>query len=225
MTIGIVVALRDAVLLVADGRRGDAYRVHTDEADKIVWVREDLAVTTFGVEMGTDMAVAWMRNPGGLSRNGVEVSDQLADIAWAAATSVLQRVPEGDRTMPHMKVGLIAAGFDEDEGGYIAAGLFGSLMDKKMQAFQRAATGQVQFIVLGGEGADAQAQFGMAVKQHVDASDPLGLSAPPSVTALVMAAQRVVRSAAAQDRTIGGRGRYMILRRGNSIEQGFLPVP
>jgi len=220
VTIGIAVALHDSVLLVADGRRSDAYHVHTDQAEKVILLRDDVGLIVFGAEIGTDMAVSWISKPGALPNHASDVAKQVADFAFAAGGYLLQLIIPEQRTMPNLKVGLVAGGIDTD-GPYLAAGLYGSLMERPDSALVRGAHGVPQRIVLGGEQANAQGHFDCAALEVLRALGEHAADSEVLLPQLLLAAQDTVRYAETQDRTIGGRIQYRILRRGLPSETGF----
>ena len=72
MTILIAVALHDTVLMLADGRRANKIEVITDQATKIVALRDDLTLAVSGAEIGTDMAEATLRASAEMSAVGLK---------------------------------------------------------------------------------------------------------------------------------------------------------
>ncbi len=220
MTIGIAVALHDSVLLVADGRRSDAYRVHSDETEKVMQLRDDLGLIIFGAEIGTDMAIASLRIPGELPNDALAVAEKLKGLALGCASYVLALVIPEDRSMARIKVGLVAGGFDTG-GPYLTGSLYGADMKGPDSTLLRAYRGGVQRILLGGEDAGAHEYFDRAA-QHVLVT--LGARANDSTVLLphlLNVAESTVRYAAARDRTIGGRIMYHVMRPGKPIEVGF----
>lgn len=221
MSIGIAVATQDSVLLMADGRQSDGIAVLNDTAEKIVALRVDISLIVFGVVLGTDLATAWLRQPGALPNDAEAIATRLQDFAFASGLHVLQRVSPQERQMPRLKVGLIAGGLDT-EGPFIAGALYGSGMTAAARVLARGSATAPKFIVLGGEETGSQAKFqeeldGVYSKLGQATNQSEGLH-----SLLLAAGTRTVRFAQARDSTIGGQIQWSILRADRPPETGFI---
>lgn len=221
MTIGIAVAFHDAIVLVADGRQADAEKVHSDQAQKVVKVREDLGLITAGIVMATNRALAWILNPPGLPAEAPAIERELGNMVFAAGSSVLQMVRPEDRHLPQLKAALIAAGFDA-QSAFVVGALFGSGMPKASTNLARSDPTDIKSIVFGGEDTGARARFDAIVRVHLAQFRGGLINSAVMIPVLLETAADAIRHAAGRDQSIGGRMQYLILRRGFPAETGFI---
>lgn len=131
MTILLAVAVGDLVVVMAE---------------KIVPLRDNLALAVSGAKVAADMAEADLQKFA--PALAPHVLSQLKRLAFAGASYV---------TSGEAKVALLAAGFDV-HGAYIAAARYEAGMNQPEALLSRA-LGNVAFTVLGGEDAGTQARF------------------------------------------------------------------
>jgi hypothetical protein len=220
MTIGIALALHDCVLLVADGVTSTEDEVTTREAEKIVPLRDDVALIVFGAEIGTKKALTWICESGGLPRDADAARHDLNTFVYGGGRYVLQSVPLEQRTSPRLKVGLIAGGIDTN-GPYIAGAIYGSGMNQPSSDLARSISREPQQIILGGESIGAHEHFKNAAGIVTKTLGPLADDSKVLLPYLLDVAEQTVRFAEARDRTIGGRITYRILRPNQPPETGF----
>jgi hypothetical protein len=217
VSIGIVAATADAVLLVADGRQSDAQNVLTDQAQKVVEINERLAIIEIGVLMSSNAVTAKLKGVVGV-QTGDEYIILIRDIVREEGLSLFPRIAPGTGDMTRLKVGLLAGGID-DQGPFIGGAVFGHDMQDPHVQFYRPQPGSGQFVCLGGEVANAGGYFGSLAARafKLASSDANGL-----IVMLQRAARKTVQHAARADRSIGGRIQYRVLTRRAPARAGFL---
>jgi len=216
MSIGIVLATTDTILLVADGRQSTAYEKISDTVEKISVLRSDLALISFGVNFGTQRVLQWMKHEE-LPLNADEFSKYLSDRVHASGTLVLQALRVEDRTSDRMKVGFVGGGADAT-GPYITGSLFGANMESVATVTSRCVNSTFVYIVLGGENAGAETYFQqLSHRLLTDETPPQAV-----IPTLLHVAIQTIRFAASADQSIGGQIQYTILERGKLPQTGFL---
>jgi len=217
MSIGIAVAIGDAVLMVADGRRSNAYEVLTNEAQKIVELAESRAVIEFGAVMASTAVVNELKVSSHMLLNGDDLISSLTRAIQNAGTLLVASVTPDSTDMSRIKVGLLAGGVDVD-GAYVGGALYGHGMNEPNAILVRPSP-EPEYIVLGGEACGAQEYF------KIELERAYRVAATDQSTFLSMAkraAKSTVRHAASRDPTIGGRVQYCVLQSGKPIQRGFL---
>lgn len=219
MTILVAVALHDTVVMLADGRRSNKVELITDIAQKVVPLGADLSLAVSGAEIGTDLAEAVLRTSA--AKSALDLESQLADLTLQCASHVMSLISPETRAQAHVKVGLLAGGF-EGTRSFLVAGLYGTGMDRPDSVGVFAVKGAPQWIVLGGEAAGAQAHFQRCLTNVISSMGDSGAANSDLRAAILAAGYETVRYAAERDPTIGGRVQFRTLRRGQSEEAGFL---
>lgn len=217
MSIGIAVAVGDAVLMVADGRRSNAYEVLTDDAQKIVELANSRAVIEFGAVMASAAVVNELKASSHLLLAGDDLVSSLTRMVQNAGTLLVASVIPESTDMSRIKVGLLAGGIDAD-GPYVGGALFGHGMSVPSAILARP-TPTPQFIVLGGEECGAKEYFEDELERAYRVS---GADQTTFISMAKRAAKSTVRHAASRDRTIGGRVQYCVLRHEQPVQRGFL---
>lgn len=217
MSIGIAVAIGDAVLLVADGRQSDAFTVHTDEAQKIVDLAKSLAVIQFGAVMASVTVLDELRAVSPLPTVGSEFMNFLTTSVCKAGANLVAAVIPGSADMSRIKVGFLVGGFDAD-GAYVGGALFGHGMSEPSELLVRPSP-TPQFIVLGGETCGAEAYFKRDLERAYRVS---GSDQSTFVCMIKRAAKKTIHYAASHDQNIGGRVQYCVLQREQANQRGFL---
>jgi 20S proteasome alpha/beta subunit len=217
MSIGIAVAIGDAVLMAADGRRSDAFTVITDEAQKIVELADSQAVIEFGVVMASEAIVSTLRAADSSPMAGHELIGFLEKAVQNAGAFLVASVIPDSTDMSRIKVGLLAGGIDTD-GAYVGGALYGHGMSQPSSVLVRP-NPEPQFIVLGGEACGAQEYFMHELERAYLAS---GTDQSTFLSMAKRAAKSTVRHAASHDRTIGGRIQYCVLQKDRPIQRGLL---
>ncbi|MEC4720512.1 hypothetical protein RY831_15220 [Noviherbaspirillum sp. CPCC 100848] len=217
MSIGIAVAIGDVVLMVADGRRSNAFSILTDQAEKIVDLNDSLVVIEFGAVMASTNVVDELRADSRLPVAGREFMDLLTRSIHSAGAFLVAAVIPDSTNLSRIKVGLLAGGVDAD-GAYIGGALFGHGMSEPSRLLLRP-NSTPQFIVLGGETCGAQEYFEREIGRAYRAS---GTDRATLISMLKRAAKKTVRYAATHDNTIGGRVQYRILQPEHPTQSGFL---
>lgn len=217
MSIGIAVAIGDAVVLVADGRQSDAYTVHTDEARKIVNLAQSISVIEIGAVMASTSVLDELRDVSPLPTAGGDFMKLLTESVRRAGAHLVSVVAPGSTDMSRIKVGFLTGGFDAG-GAFIGGALFGHDMSEPSAQLVRPAP-TPQFIVLGGETCGAEAYFERELERAYRAC---GSDQSTFVNMVKRAAKRTVHYAASHDRTIGGHVRYCVLRREQTSQCGSL---
>jgi hypothetical protein len=220
MTIVVAVALPEAVVLMADGRHANQVEIITDSAQKIFALGDRLALGVCGAVMGTDLAVEDLRRaqPGDLQA----LADRLSYLSQACARHVLSLVIPETQASAHIKVGLIAGGFEGNQA-FLAGGLFGTGMASPDRQVRLATDCEPQAMVLGGEGVGANRFFlDRLTETLTQESRSGGLHSEAWVSAILAAGASTIRYASEHDRTIGGRRHFRILRRNGPEQSGAL---
>jgi hypothetical protein len=216
MTIGIAIATSDSVLLVADGRHSAGDEAVSDSAEKIKVLRDDLAVITFGVTSGTDIALQWLQE--GIPALADDVAACVRHCVYAGASAVLNTLPPEQRTISRMKVGLVGGGIDA-KGPYITGSLFGSNMDSPDTETARYNIPPCAHLILGGERVGASAHF-ERLANH--AFPTRARDTTDVISTLRQLAIQTVKFAANADPTIGGRIQFTLLKQGQLPQTGFV---
>lgn len=215
MSIGIAVAFENAVLLVADGRRSNAFEVVTDDAKKIVEINALQAAIEFGAVMASAPVVEQMKTreqPIG----GGDTIEFLTRVVYEAGADLIAKIAPGssDRTI---KVGIVVGGFDL-EGPYVGGVIYGQDMTEPSKTLDRPSP-MPQYIVLGGEDCGAREYFSSELERayRFSAGDQASF-----MSMAKRAAKKTVRYASSNDKTIGGRVQFWMLERGGQSQTGFL---
>ena len=185
----------------------------------MVPLRDNLTLAVSGAEIGTDMAEAELRRMAAAS--APELAAQLAALAFGCASHVIALISPETLAQAHVKVGLLAGGFDAI-GPFLVAGLFGTGMERPDSVVARGAQADPQFIVLGGEGLGAQGHFENGLVIAILGLGARGVDGAAVAPLVLKVGEETIRFAAERDRTIGGRIQYRVLRRGHPAEAGFL---
>ena len=216
MSIGIVVAMAESVLLVADGRQSDAFTVITDEAQKIIELTESLAVIEFGAVTASTIVVEELKVNKQVLIAAEELIGFLRKSVQNAGARLVASITPHSTDMSRIKVGLLAGGIDAD-GVYVGGALHGHGMSEPSTVLNRP-NPMPQFVVLGGETCRANDYFEGELQRayQVSASDQATFFSMAK-----RAAKRTISYAAGHDRTIGGRVRYCFLQHDRPILRGF----
>jgi hypothetical protein len=211
--------LHDTVVVLADGRRANKVELVTDEAQKVVPLRSNLSLAVSGAQIGTDLAEAALRASSAGSASGLRT--QLADLAYQCASHVTELITPDTINEAHVKVGLLAGGF-EGTKAFLVAGLFGTGMHRPDSVCVFAVQGTPQFIVLGGESAGAQDHFNERLSHVIKRVGDSGAANSELRAAILAAGYETVRYAAERDPSIGGRVQFRTLRLSHPEEMGYL---
>jgi hypothetical protein len=218
MSLGVVIALDSAVLFVADGRRSTTDSIVTDQAEKIVPLTETLAVIEFGAEIGSNAAVEHLKRSRATLTTGEQATAAVTSGVQGGSAMVCAMVIPGTMDMTRLQVGLVAGGIDE-KGTFVCGALFGHGMPEPASQLVRPNSGELQFMMLGGEAVGSHDYFRALATRALDVcgSDANGL-----LNMLLKASKRTVHYAATLDKTIGGRVQYLILAKGRPPRHGNL---
>lgn len=219
MTILVAVALHDTVVVMADGRRSNSIEVITDSALKVVPLRDDLTLAVSGAQIGTDMAEAILRRSA--ARSALELRSQFANLALQCSSYVMGLITPETRAQAHVKVGLLAGGF-EGTRSFLVAGLCGTGMARPDSVAVFAVQGSPQYIVLGGETAGAQEYFEERLRSVVGSMGDGGAANASLRASILAAGHETIRWAAERDASIGGKIQFRTLRLGQPEETGLL---
>lgn len=219
VTILIAVALRDAVLLMADGRRQNSIRVISDEAEKIVPLRANLMLGVSGAEIGTSIAAGALQQCA--ANEAGDLIEQMKGLAFDCANHVVSLIDPATRSQAHVKVGLLTAGFDS-ASAFIAGALYGDGMQSADSILVRPEWNAPQFSVVGGESVGAQADFHGRLSRVIDEVVQYPATNARALSVLISTAEATIRSAAQYDATIGGRIQYRVIQIGVAAQYGFL---
>lgn len=219
MTILMAIALSDAVVLMADGRRANKVEVITDAAEKIVPLRDDLMLAVSGAEIGTDLATAELRR--GAAASAAELVQQFNGLVLGCATHVMSLITPETRSQTHIKVGLLAAGFDT-AGPFLAGALYGDGMQAAGSVLARPEANTPRYVVLGGEEVGAEGDFRQRLTRVVGQVLQPSAGGSNRWSPLLAAGAETIRLAAQRNSSIGGRIQYRVLQRGRSAQAGFL---
>jgi hypothetical protein len=217
MSIGIAVAIGDLVLMVADGRRSNAFAVQTNEADKIIQLSESRALIEFGVVMASASAVEELATASPRLTSGGELIACLSTAVRKAGARLVSVVLPDSTDMSRIKVGLLAGGIDA-AGPYVGGALYGHGMNEPSVLLVRLNPAP-QWIVLGGEACGAQKYFRHEIERAYGAS---GTDQNTFLTMAKRAAKKTVTHAASHDRTIGGRVQYCVIQHEQQLQRGIL---
>ena len=218
MTIGIVINIPDAVILMADGRITTPLNggsIIDDDVDKIAIINNESAVIEFGVCQVTERAIEQLR---GLSSNTLDINKHVQsiveslDVGWGWLTRNLSN--DVDRSHPAMRAALVAGGFAGPIS--ISTGVLRSFGTNQEPLVITAFYGH---IVLGGEVQGAQDYFATKIRNVVRDFGSITDGYNHLVCQKVLDAMgKTILASSVGDSTIGGTIRYVILR------QGFLPT-
>jgi len=200
VSILIAVALNDVVILMAGGASGPD--------DKVVELRNNLAVAFAGPKVGTDVAMLDLRKF--TPRLAPNIVNELKRVAFGGVRHAKEQGAAGP-----MKIGFIGAGFDS-HGGFVAGAAYEDGMDKPDAVLVRALD-RVAFTAIGGEKSGAQAHFA----EKLSALFPDGKRPDDRallIASLLDAGTQTIRFADPS----AGRIQYRALHRGSAAETGFL---
>lgn len=217
MSIGIVVAMAESVLIVADGRQSDALTVITDDAQKITELTESLAVIEFGAVVASATVVEELKFNRQVLIAAGELIGFLRRSVQNAGASLVESITPDSTDMSRIKVGLLAGGIDAD-GVYVAGALHGHGMSEPWTVLNRL-NPVPHFLVLGGETCRAYDYFERELRHAYQ------VSAGDQATFFPLAkraAKRTISYAAGHDRTIGGRVRYCLIQQNQPTRRGVL---
>lgn len=220
MSIGIVVATNDMILMVADGRQTDItdLSVLNDSTEKIVPIHSSLSVIEFGMAANTAAIVEQLRLSLSLPEDGEQVLAIIRDSVHLSGLSAVGMNYGSVNDRSSVKIGIIAAGIDQG-GLYIGGAMFGHGMTEPDFQFLRPGLCEARYIILGGEEHGAQGMFASLALRALRASmgDPAGL-----LNMLQRAAKKTIRHVATLHPSVGGQVRYRVLAKDTPPRDGLL---
>lgn len=219
MTIGIIMCTFEHVLLIADGRRSTGMGIVTDEAQKIVNLRDSLSLIEIGAEIASQAAIRNLQAINPLPSIGEEIYQRVEESVTGAGYYLRNIVDPASANMDRIKVALAFGGIDAT-GTYIGGSLFGAQMDKPSSVLNRASSETpFAYSVIGGEIVDSNSYFR---EQATIALQTPFLNQGHRIQMLLNAALMTVRRAEKADSTIGGQVSYQVLTSRHSPISGKL---
>lgn len=222
MTVLLTAAFHDAVILVADGRVGNAFHVKDDNSQKLIPLGENFVLGLSGAELATDMAVQNLRTAS--FRSAEQWESALTAQALGCGQALINLVIPATLN-DRMKIGLLAGGIDA-QGTYIVGAIYGYGMEKPNSLLNRVVSGGMRYQMVGGESIGSSSIFESLVQPCLSDAD---LSAPTTTELheqIIASAAETIRRVAQADQGVGGRIHFHVLRKGQTPRTGaFAAVP
>ena len=171
MTIAIAVCLSDGALLISDGLRVNPVqnnRILSTDTRKISTISSSMAAIELGISRGTSIALRAVNrsvlDQAGAVSTIVSEIDRAIHFGWNVLLSSLGE--DVDRNHPSIKVALVFGGyaFASSQGGLIGGSLYH--IDGHDEPLIK--TQENHFIVLGGEGQNAQSRYKDLAQREMD---------------------------------------------------------
>jgi hypothetical protein len=221
LTLGIVICLENAVLLIAEGIVTKPYvdnEVVSTDDNKITIFNEHLAGINFGVNIATEIAVKKISENLKVFQTPSEVMKVVENAlveGWAILLQFLD--PTVDKNDPHFKAAVIVAGFLRNyETGFFIGGVLQKINTEPMVAIQVLPK---SYILLGSDEEKSKQLFQKYINELISKPQTIRFVTDDIMFNLFLdAAHQTIRHIEKVDPTIGGTVRFVIITRKGLIQ-------